>query len=95
MEGQTEREIAWKLERAMRELGADSISFDTIVAAGPNAALPHHRADDTPIREGQPLIIDMGARYQGYCSDLSRTLCLGQPDETFTARSTIPSSKRN
>ena len=83
MEGQTEREIAWKLERAMRELGADSISFDTIVAAGPNAALPHHRADDTPIREGQPLIIDMGARYQGYCSDLSRTLCLGQPDETF------------
>ena len=62
---------------------ADSVSFDTIVAAGPNAALPHHRADDTPLRNGQPLIIDMGARYQGYCSDLSRTLCLGREDDTF------------
>ena len=82
-DGQTEKEIAWKLEKAMRELGADSISFDTIVAAGPNAALPHHRPDDSVIREGQPLIIDMGARYQGYCSDLSRSLCLGQPDDTF------------
>ena len=82
-DGQTEKEIAWKLEKAMREMGADSISFDTIVATGPNAALPHHRPDDSVIREGQPLIIDMGARYQGYCSDLSRTLCLGQPDDTF------------
>ena len=81
--GQTEKEIAWKLEKTMRELGADSISFDTIVAAGPNAALPHHRPDDSIIREGEPLIIDMGSRYQGYCSDLSRTLCLGQPDDTF------------
>jgi Xaa-Pro aminopeptidase len=81
--GQTEKEIAWKLEKAMRELGADTISFDTIVAAGPNAALPHHRPDDSVIHEGQPIIIDMGARYQGYCSDLSRTICLGQPDDTF------------
>ena len=83
-DGQTEREVAWLLERTMRELGADSVSFDTIVAAGPNAALPHHRADDTPLRDGQPLIIDMGARYQGYCSDLSRTLCIGgREDDTF------------
>ena len=77
--GMTESEVAWLLERTMRELGADSVSFDTIVATGPNAALPHHRADDTPIREGQPLLIDMGARYQGYCSDLSRTLCMPWP----------------
>jgi len=81
--GQTEKEIAWKLEKTMRELGADTISFDTIVAAGPNAALPHHRPDESVILEGQPLIIDMGARYEGYCSDLSRTLCLGQPDDMF------------
>ena len=81
--GQSEREIAWQLEKAMRELGAESISFDTIVAFGPNAALPHHRPSDDIISEGQPLIIDMGARYQGYCSDLSRTLCLGQPDGMF------------
>mgnify|MGYP001242154713 CR=1 FL=1 len=81
--GQTEAEIAWNLEKTMRELGAESVSFDTIVAAGPNAALPHHRPSDQAIRESEPLIIDMGAKYQGYCSDLSRTLCLGQPDETF------------
>ena len=82
-DGVTEREVAWMLERTMRELGADSVSFETIVAAGPNAALPHHRADDTPLRDGQPLIIDMGARYQGYCSDLSRSLCIGHEDDTF------------
>ncbi|MBF8267926.1 MAG: aminopeptidase family protein [Dehalococcoidia bacterium] len=81
--GQTEREVAWRLEKAVRELGAEAVSFDTIVAAGPNAALPHHHPSDQPIREGQPIIIDMGALYQGYCSDLSRTLCLGEPDDTF------------
>ena len=81
--GQTELEVAWRLEMAMRELGAEAVSFETIVAVGPNAALPHHRPADVPILEGQSLIIDMGARYQGYCSDLSRTLCLGQPDDTF------------
>ena len=81
--GHTEVEVAWMLERAMRELGAESVSFETIVAAGPNAALPHHRPADVPIREGEPLIIDMGAKYQGYCSDLSRTICLGQYDDTF------------
>ena len=81
--GHTEVEVAWMLEKAMRELGAESISFETIVAAGPNAALPHHRPADVPILEGQPLIIDMGAKYQGYCSDLSRTICVGQHDDTF------------
>ena len=81
--GHTEVEVAWMLEKAMRELGAESVSFETIVAAGPNAALPHHRAADVPIREGDCLIIDMGAKYEGYCSDLSRTLCIGQPDDTF------------
>lgn len=81
--GMTESEVAWLLERTMRELGADSVSFETIVATGPNAALPHHRADDTPILEGQPLLIDMGARYQGYCSDLSRTFCLGREEDPF------------
>ena len=82
-EGQTEKDIAWSIERTVRELGAEAISFDTIVAAGSNAALPHHRPSDTKIRNGQPIIIDMGARYQGYCSDLSRTICIGNPDETF------------
>ena len=81
--GQTEGEVAWRLEVAMRDMGAEGPSFDTIVAAGPNGALPHHRAGDTVIQEGEPIVIDMGAKYQGYCSDLTRTILIGTPDETF------------
>jgi Xaa-Pro aminopeptidase len=81
--GQTEREVAGRLEATMRELGADAPSFNTIVAAGPNGAMPHHRPTDYPIQEGQPIVIDMGAKVGGYCSDLSRTVCVGEPDDTF------------
>ena len=81
--GVTEQEAAWQLEKAMRERGAEVIAFDIIVGAGPNGALPHHRAGDKAIEEGEAVVIDMGARYQGYCSDLSRTLIVGEPDETF------------
>ena len=81
--GVTEEEVAWNLEKAMRELGADAIAFDIIVGAGPNGALPHHRAGDKVIRDGEAVVIDMGANYQGYCSDLSRTLIVGEPDEVF------------
>jgi Xaa-Pro aminopeptidase len=82
-EGQTEKEIAWLLEKQVRILGGDAISFDTIVASGPNAALPHHRPSEKTISKGEPIIIDMGALYQGYCSDLSRTIFIGEPDDTF------------
>ena len=81
--GQTEREIAWLLEKAMREYGADSLSFDTIVAGGPNGAMPHHRASDRPVQEGEPIVIDMGAKLDGYCSDITRTICIGQHDDQF------------
>jgi Xaa-Pro aminopeptidase len=81
--GMTEEEVAWQLEKTMRELGAEGPSFDTIVGAGANGALPHHRADDTVIIAGDPVVIDMGARYLGYCSDLTRTLFVGEPDDTF------------
>ena len=81
--GETEREVAWRLERAMREFGADSVSFDTIVAAGPNGAMPHHRASDRPIQAGESVVIDMGARLNGYCSDITRTICVGEPDDAF------------
>ena len=80
---ETEREVAWRLEKAMRELGADSPSFDTIVAAGPNGAMPHHRPSDRAIVPGEPIVIDMGAKVGGYCSDITRTFCIGPPDETF------------
>lgn len=82
-QGQTEKEIAWLLEKTMRDMGADNPSFDTIVAAGPNGAMPHHRPSDTAIAEKEPIVIDMGAQVSGYCSDLTRTVCLGEPDDTF------------
>ena len=82
-EGMTEREVAWRMEVAMRDLGADGISFDTIVAAGPNGAMAHHRPSDRPIARGEPIVIDMGARAGGYCSDITRTVVVGEPDDTF------------
>ncbi len=81
--GVTEEAVAWELEKAMRERGAEMISFDTIVGAGPNGALPHHRADETVIRRNDAIVIDMGAKYQGYCSDLTRTVFVGEPDDKF------------
>ena len=81
--GVTEGEVAWELEKSMREQGAEGLAFETIVAAGPNGALPHHLADETPIQEGQAVVIDMGAKYDGYCADLTRTIVVGEPDEKF------------
>ena len=81
--GEPEKEVAWRLEQVMRRLGAEKLSFDTIVASGPNGALPHHLASDDLIQEGAPIVIDMGCVYQGYCSDMTRTICLGKPDDTF------------
>ena len=82
-EGISEREIAWRMESAMREFGAESTSFGTIVAAGPNAAMAHHKPTDRPVHEGEPMVIDMGARVGGYCSDITRTVVVGEADETF------------
>jgi Xaa-Pro aminopeptidase len=82
-EGLTEREVAWRMETALREFGADSASFSTIVASGPNGAMAHHRPTDRVIRAGEPIVIDMGARVGGYCSDISRTVVLDEPDEMF------------
>ena len=79
--GMTEAEVAERIEQAVKSRGAESVSFESIVAAGPNGARPHHRAGDTVIREGQTIVIDMGARYQGYCSDLTRTIVLGDADD--------------
>lgn len=81
--GMTEAEVAWRIEQAMRTRGAESVSFDIIVACGPSAALPHHRAGEAPLLEGQPIVIDMGAKYHGYCGDLTRTLTIGEQDDTF------------
>ena len=81
--GMTEKYVAWEIEKAMRELGAEAIAFDIIVGAGTNGALPHHRADDTVIQTGDSVVIDMGATFEGYCSDLTRTFTVGEPDDDF------------
>ncbi len=80
-EGMTEKEVAWRMEMAMREFGADGLSFDTIVAAGPNGAMAHHMPSDRPIQAGEPIVIDIGAIADGYCSDITRTVVVGEPDE--------------
>ncbi|MBI4219398.1 MAG: aminopeptidase P family protein [Chloroflexi bacterium] len=81
--GMTEADIAWQIELAVRNRGAEAISFETIVGAGANGARPHHRAADRELKPGEPVVIDMGARYQGYCSDLTRTIVVGKPDDQF------------
>jgi Xaa-Pro aminopeptidase len=81
--GMTEKQIAWAMERGLREAGADSLSFPVIVAAGPNSALPHAIPTDRPIAMGEPILFDWGAKLGGYCSDTSRTVLLGKPDERF------------
>jgi Xaa-Pro aminopeptidase len=67
----------------MRESGAESVAFPPIVASGPNAALPHAIPGDRPVGRGEPILFDWGARLNGYCSDISRTIVLGPPDDTF------------
>jgi Xaa-Pro aminopeptidase len=81
--GITEREIAWEIEKNLRQKGSEGIPFEIIVASGRNSALPHARPTEKTIRSGEPVLIDMGARIGGYCSDLSRTLFLGKADKTF------------
>ncbi len=81
--GVSERNIAWELEKYMREHGSQSVPFDIIVASGPNAALPHARPSERVIHEGEPLLMDIGARVDGYASDLTRTICVGEPDDNF------------
>lgn len=81
--GMTEKQVAWEIEKTMRGLGADDRAFGTIVAGGPNGALAHAVPGDRPLREGEPIVIDMGAKLNGYSSDMTRTICLGEPDDKF------------
>ncbi|HUP80290.1 MAG TPA: Xaa-Pro peptidase family protein, partial [Pirellula sp.] len=75
--GRTEREVANELEMFMRSKGADSSSFDIIVASGLRSALPHGVASDKVIQTGELVTLDFGAYYKGYCSDITRTLAIG------------------
>jgi Xaa-Pro aminopeptidase len=81
--GMTEKQVAWELEKTLRENGSESPLFDIIVGSGPNSALPHAKPTDRIICEDEPIVIDMGARYRGYTSDFTRTLCIGKTDNKF------------
>jgi len=81
--GVTEKQAAWEIEKNLRQKGSEGVPFEIIVASGPNSALPHARATEKTICSGEPVLIDMGARINGYCSDLSRTLFLGRANTTF------------
>ncbi|AKE39253.1 Xaa-Pro aminopeptidase [Corynebacterium camporealensis] len=76
--GRTERQVAADLEYRMRMAGSERVSFDTIVASGPNSAKPHHGADDRVIEEGDLVTIDFGAHLHGFNSDCTRTFGIGK-----------------
>jgi Xaa-Pro aminopeptidase len=78
--GKTEKEVALELEFWYRKEGADDVAFELIVAAGPESALPHHRAGNHVLRKGEVVLFDIGAKVDGYCADITRVAILGKAD---------------
>jgi Xaa-Pro aminopeptidase len=81
--GWTEKQVAWEIEKYIREHGGDGLSFDTIVAGGPWGAMPHAYPRDRKLEAGEGVVIDMGCDVGGYMSDLTRTIFIGKPDDQF------------
>lgn len=81
--GMTEKQVAWDMEKSMRQAGAQSIAFPVIVASGPNSALPHAVPTDRKLGRGEPILFDWGARLNAYCSDTTRTVIIGSPNHQF------------
>ena len=79
--GMTEKELAVELEYLMAKNGAEGLAFDTIIASGVNTSKPHAHPTDKIIEVGDAITMDFGARYHGYCSDMTRTVFLGEPSE--------------
>ncbi|MGP4025126.1 M24 family metallopeptidase [Actinomadura sp. 3N407] len=77
--GVTERAVAIALERAMVDLGADAPAFESIIASGPNGAVPHHHPGGRELQRGDLVTMDFGARYGGYHADMTRTVAIGEP----------------
>jgi Xaa-Pro aminopeptidase len=75
--GDTERKVAFSLDAQLIALGAERPAFDTIVASGPNGAIPHHAPTDRPLQRGDLVTMDFGARYDGYHADMTRTVAIG------------------
>jgi len=74
--GRTETEVAWAIQSAVHDQGAEDVAFPTIVAGGPNGALPHAIPGERVIASGDLVVIDMGARHEGYHSDITRTVAV-------------------
>jgi Xaa-Pro aminopeptidase len=81
--GLTELGLAWEIEKFMRDNGSQPVPFELIVAAGPNSALPHAKPSNYVIKSNEPIVIDIGSKVEYYGSDLTRTVYIGKPDETF------------
>ena len=79
----TEKEVAWRIEDLARESGAEGLSFPSIVASGPHSAMPHATPSDRKLREHEPIVLDTGVRVNGYRSDITRTIFLGEPEARF------------
>ena len=82
--GVTENELSWKLEMLMRNNGAEKVSFDLIVASGPNGAKPHAKTSDRKIQKGELITFDFGCSFNGYVSDVARTVVVGQISDKLT-----------
>ncbi len=81
--GVTEQELVFKFEHLIRNNGEFEIAFPTIVAFGPNSAIPHHEPNETKLRPHTPILIDCGAKYKGYHSDITRMFFFGNPTPEF------------
>jgi Xaa-Pro aminopeptidase len=94
--GRTEAAVAWSMEQALREEGADALAFPVIVASGPNSALPHHHPGQREIGGGETVIVDAGALVDGYCADCTRTFATGPlPEELRQAYALCRSAQEN
>ena len=80
-EGKTELEILMAIEFEMKKKGAEKMSFDTMVLSGPKTASPHGTPGDRKIQKGDFILFDLGVVYEGYCSDITRTVAFGEPSE--------------
>ena len=80
-EGVSETEVATRMEIRMQELGGRGLAFDTIAAFGPNSSMPHYMPADYRLRKGDAALFDFGCKWGGYCSDMTRTVFLGEPPD--------------
>lgn len=77
--GKTEKQVAWEIEKIGKDLGADTISFEPIIGFGNNSGSPHHMNTNRKLKKGDMVLIDMGMKYKGYCSDMTRTFFTKKP----------------